>query len=155
MDIDEASAAVAQFYCAGGPSFNAALGRLIGALLANHGVEEWRGKFSESHDGIVFELENDAQNHFTGHGVSVLVVEQNVEPTSIEMWFDDDTGNLERATILFGMSQFRKAVYGSSEANKIAKSVLSKALSARPKIPFEWKYRFVLDDGKWLGTTLS
>ena len=151
MQISELQTFIARDYGTGKHMFLAGIGRLVDALMRGSGDAVWSGRFPPYVDGVLFEFEDSRPDYFSGQGVAVVGLEQEqyVEPIAVEFWFSPDPMTMTKATIRFGMTNSTKPGYGSAEAQKLAKSVLARAISARPKVQFDWKHEFRLADGEW------
>ena len=149
MQVSDAQASVEKFYHSDKPMFLSALERRIDALAIDAGDEGWCGKFPQFTDGVLFEFENSRPDRFIGYGIAVIGPMQNVEPISVEFKFDPILRKMTAATVNFMMLNSTRPEFGSRDAKKVVKSVLAMALSATPKIDFEWKLKFTLANSVW------
>lgn len=156
MEISGAQAAVGEHYSTDDQIFLAALGRLVDALMRNVGDDEWCGKSQSVTDGMVFGYEESRSDYFVGQGVAFVLGNRDyIEPVSLEIWFNPDSKEMTRATILFGMLDLTEFGSGSRAASNLAQYVVIKARSGKPKVDFDWKYKFGLVDGTWSNEHLS
>lgn len=154
MQISELQTFIAREYATGKQMFLAGIERLVDALMRGSGDAVWAGRFPPYVDGVLFQFEDNRTDYFSGQGVAVVGHEQYVEPIAVEFWFSPNpmTMTMTKATIRFGMLNSTRPGYGSAEARKLAKSVLARAISARPKVQFDWKHEFHLADGARSGS---
>ena len=149
MSVSRFQTIVAECYRADKEFFASAIGRLIDALLFDAGDEDWYSKFPNYIDGVLFDFDRHDTDFFTGYGLAIIGHKQYVEPLLVELWFDPLADAMTRATLCFGMKNSSKPPHRSSEAKKVAQSVMAMVNSSRPKIEFEWRHEFELANGEW------
>ena len=151
MDVARRQAQVSVFYFnEDGDFFLSAVARLVSALLAHFGDEDFTGRFADALDGIYLEYADRQRNAFTGYGVAFILGSQDWEPILLNLRFDETAREMTGATILFGAVGAKLSQASRGERRRfLAKTMLAMALDAKPPLEFEWKYAFTQANGEW------
>lgn len=152
MNLIEAQQMVTEECLGKGEFFPYVAGRLVDALFREAGDPHWCKKFPVNIDDIGVELSEPKSDEFVGYGIAYFLEANDVAPVSLELQFDRAKSEMVRAKIKFGIADSERPGYGTLEWKKLEHSVVAIAQSARPKLPFDWKYVFELKDGVWRHT---